>query len=40
MQILKLDNKNLRLNYENYIKGPKRKKINIICEKMGIFGRL
>lgn len=25
MQILKLDDKNLRLNYENYTKGPKRK---------------
>lgn len=25
MQILKLDDKNLRLNYENYTKGPNRK---------------
>lgn len=41
MQILKLDNMNLRLNCENYIRDLQEKKnTNIIGEKMGIFGRL
>ena len=38
MQILKLDNMNLRLNCENYIRDLQEKKQ--IGEKMGTFGRL